>query len=69
MVPARASSIWVIIYVYTVVNPPPDNSGHMQINIWVPTEYVQEFLIQPFIAIALARTIRATADPIGPYQS
>jgi len=22
----------VIIYVYTVVNPPPDNSGHMQIN-------------------------------------
>jgi hypothetical protein len=23
----------IIVYVYTVVNPPPDNSGHMQISI------------------------------------
>lgn len=38
-------------------------------SIWVPTGYVQEWLILPFIAIAFARTIRATADPIGPYQS
>ena len=29
---AGESSFKIITYVYTVINPPPDNSGHMQIN-------------------------------------